>query len=261
MNTHDTDTRDTDSADRPLGYWLKAVDRLMAAEFAAAFENEGVTRRDWRILNVVDGSVPAERRLPEHKLGRLIERGWIVRADEGWALTDEGRAAKERLGTIVDGIRLKVADAVSPEDLATTIAALEQIATAYGWEEGVELPRGRRRGPRHGRGSRHGEPGRGPWAREGHAPEQGSPFWPHDGFRPHDGFWSRDGFRSRGGFPPRDDHGRGGFGPFEGVGPQHDPRHGVGPHGGHGRLRAARAAQHAYERGFDAGFDRGSRVR
>ncbi|GAB3596572.1 MarR family winged helix-turn-helix transcriptional regulator [Microbacterium tumbae] len=245
-------TQNTDSTNRPLGYWLKAADRLMAAEFAAAFQDEGLTRRDWRLLNAVDDGADRERRLPEHKLERLIERDWIARTDGGWALTDEGRAAKERLGAVVDGIRRKVADAVSPEDYATTLAALEQIARAYGWEEGMGLPRGRGHGfgpgrRAFGRGRRHG-------LGHGFAPredaEHGRPFGPRHGFGP------REGHASHGG--------------SQGFGQPCDPRDGFGPHGRHGhpgavRLHAARAAQHAYEhayeRGFDAGFDRGSHVR
>ncbi len=74
---------------------------------------------------------------------------------DGWTLTDEGRAAKDRLGTLVDGIRAKVSSAVSNEEMATTLASLEKIARAFGWDEETPLPRGRRHGfggPRHGRG-------------------------------------------------------------------------------------------------------------
>src|SRR6218665_1110559 len=129
MNSNDTQNT------RPFGFWIKAVDRLMAAEFATAFEAEGASRRDWRLLNIIDGTVTARRPLHGGKLRGLLERGWIEKTADGWTLTDDGRAAKERLGAIVDGIRTKVSDAVSPEDLATTIATLEQIATAFGWDE------------------------------------------------------------------------------------------------------------------------------
>ncbi len=227
MNTSDNSTQDT--TDRPLGYWLKATDRLMAAEFAAAFQHEGITRRDWRLLNLVEGT--ADRRLPAHKLAGLIERGWIAAAADGWTLTDEGRAAKERLGVIVDGIRLKVTDAVPPEAYATTIATLEQIARAYGWEDGIDLPRGARHGRHgfgeHGFGHERGKHGRGFGRARGH------------GFGREHGFGHDHGF-GRGHHP--------GFTPADGP---HHP----------GSIHPARAAQHAYERGFEAGFDRGSHAR
>ncbi|MGW8482803.1 MarR family winged helix-turn-helix transcriptional regulator [Microbacterium sp. NPDC055903] len=262
MNT--STTQNADSPDRPIGYWLKAADRLMAAEFAAAFENEGITRRDWRLLNVVDGTARTERRLPAHKLGRLSERGWVARTDDGWTLTDEGRAAKERLAVIVDGIRIKAADAVSADDYATTIATLQQIAEAYGWEEGIELPRGRRHG---GRGHRHGF-GRG----FGHGHHRGfghggPRFGNHDadGFDPHSAHRDdprHDRFGGEHGHGRRRDFGRSGHGRPEWAGAacgHEGPRHDGALHGA--RHHAAHAAEHAYQRGFDAGFDRGAGIR
>src|SRR5690606_28521470 len=133
QRTFPMNTINTDENSRPFGFWLKAVDRLMANEFATAFESEGITRRDWRLLNVIDDTVSDKRPLRIHKLGLLIELGWVTDAEGTWTLTDDGRAAKERLGGIVDGIRAKVTDAVPADDLATTIATLEQLARAFGW--------------------------------------------------------------------------------------------------------------------------------
>lgn len=211
-----------DETSRPFGFWLKAVDRLMAIEFAAAFESEGITRREWRLLNIVDGTVPGaprknDRPLPEHKLGRLIELGWVTDAEGSWTLTDEGRAAKERLGGIVDGIRAKVTDAVPADDLATTMATLEQLARAFGWNEETPLPRGRS-----GRG--HGARGYGHGRRHGvgHGFDRGRFGYP--------------GHRAR--------HTEGG------------PHAHRGHDDGHPRTGFARFTQDAYERGFDAGIIR-----
>ncbi|MFK3677571.1 MarR family winged helix-turn-helix transcriptional regulator [Microbacterium sp. NPDC090218] len=237
MNT--SESQNPENTSRPFGYWLKAADRLMAAEFATAFDSEHASRRDWRILNIVDGTVASDRPLNGHKLHRLVERGWVTPEGDGWTLTDEGRAAKERLGAIVDEIRAKVADAVPEEDMATTLASLEKIARAFGWDEETPLPRGRRHGfdgPRHGRGFPRGF-GR-PFGRGfGRGPE-------HDA--DHDAHGRDFG------------HGRGrGFGPHADA--EHGCRHGEpgAGHRGHGPHRAERIAQHAFERGFDAGFTRG----
>ena len=145
---------------RPLGFWLRTVDGLITREFAAAFADADIDRRDWMILNVLSGDVdaPGLRRALRPPRGRrlrgLAERGWVEEQGDGtWALTDEGRAARERLGEIVDGIRSRVAGAVSPDDYATTMASLEAIARELGWEEGQRMPRG---GFGRGRGLRPG---------------------------------------------------------------------------------------------------------
>jgi hypothetical protein len=246
---------DTDNnTPRPFGYWLRAVDGLIAREFAAAFEAEGVTRRDWRVLNLLAGDVVAPEltaRLERHggkKLRGMVERGWVAEADGAWTLTDEGRVAQARLGEIVTGIRTKVAGAVSDDDFATTLASLEKIARELGWNPDERMPRGfGRRG--FGRGGRgHGRPAfRRGFGREGFGPRFGG-----EGFGP--GFAGRDAGR---GF------GREAFGP-RGERPEFHGDH--GDHGadcahgrGHGRRHGAHAhAERAYERGFDAGFTRGT---
>ena len=89
---------------RPLGYWLRTVDGLITREFAAAFAGADVDRRDWMLLNALSGDVElpafAERFARKGKrLRDLEERGWVEEQGDGtWALTDEGRAAKEQLG-------------------------------------------------------------------------------------------------------------------------------------------------------------------
>lgn len=153
MNTQDFTSH---SADRPFGFWITAVDRLMAAEFARAFENEGVSRREWRLLNVVDGTVPSDRPLSASKLRRLVELGWVASDGDGWTLTDEGRGAKERLDALVAGIRARIAGAVEPDEFAAMASTLEKIARELGWQEGMRLPRRPGRTHRHGE-HRHGE--------------------------------------------------------------------------------------------------------
>lgn len=259
MNT--SESQNPENTSRPFGYWLKAADRLMAAEFATAFEGEHANRRDWRILNIVDGTAPSTRPLNGHKLHRLVERGWVAPEGDGWALTDDGRAAKDRLGTIVEEIRAKVADVVSPEDMATTLASLEKIARAFGWDEETPLPRGRRHGfggPRHGRGFGHsfGRPfGRGFGRGFDGGPEQGFDHGREHGFDRGHGF-GPDADAEHGCRHGEPGAGHRGHGRGHGHGHGH-PGHGDHGHRGHGPQRAERIAQHSFERGFDAGFARG----
>ncbi len=220
---------------RPFGFWLRATDRLIAREFERAFESEGATRRDWRMLNLLaDDTIAPEvaarlQRRGGGKIRALIERGWVTEVDGAWTLTDEGRAAHARLSEAAGGVRAKVAAAVSPEDFAITVASLEAIARELGWDPAERLPRSGRRGPR-GLGHRHGAA-------------------------------HRHGFGPRHDFSPRHDCGprhREGFGPRvhadECYGRAAD-RH---AHGRGGHSHDHHTAERAFERGFQAGFSRGA---
>lgn len=230
MNYSNSENQNTDP--RPFGWWLRTVDALITRELATAFEAEGVTRRDWMLLSVLSGDIArpglAERIARKGKrLGSLAERGWIAQDAEGtWALTSDGVAAKERLGAVVEGIRSRVAAAVSPEDFATTMASLEAIARELGWDESAPMnERGfGRRGFGRGFGRRGFGPGFGPGHR-GHGRECGDRRpEPVDQYNQHKGFGS-----------------------------EHGPGH--GPHRHHrSHRRGEHRTEQAFERGFTAGF-------
>lgn len=140
---------------KPIGFWLRTVDRLIAAEFAELFAAEGLTRGDWRRLNLIAGTFDdprmAERLAsrPE-KLDRLIERGWVAGDAGSLQLTDAGREAYESLLERVNALRARVAGAVDPEAFATTMASLEAIAREFGYAEDRRTPDGRGFGRRRG---------------------------------------------------------------------------------------------------------------
>lgn len=144
----------------PFGYWITAVDRLMRAEFATVFHDEGITRRDWRMLNRIDGT-HGDR--PHHgrrgfALRRLFDLGWVDRTRDGWTLTETGALAKRRLRTSVDEIRARVAGVLTADEYAAMTASLEKIAREFGWEEGKPLPRRKDRERGRGRGHGHEHP-------------------------------------------------------------------------------------------------------
>ncbi|WP_308492149.1 hypothetical protein [Microbacterium terrisoli] len=243
---------------RPLGAWLRLVDGLITREFAAAFEGEYVSRRDWMILNVISGTVDAP--WVAHKLSRggkhvnrLAEIGWIAQDEDGaWTLTDEGRAAQSRLTEKVDAVRSKVAAAVSPEGYTALTDALEKIAREFGWDESQPMPR---RGPgfgRHGLGRPGFGRGFGPGFGRGFGPGYGPGEFAHGDHRAagagHDGC-HHDHDLEYG-------HDRG-FGPgHRGFGPgHHEYMRAEFEHRHHGRGKGGKhGAERAYERGFAAGF-------
>lgn len=248
QNNADTSAATTETPALPLGAWLRTVDRLLARELRTAFEAEGATRRDWRILSALNGdsAVPGfAQRVPGRKPRALADRGWITQADGAWALTDEGRAARARLRTGVDGVRAKIAAVVTEDEYATTMATLEAIARALGWDEAQPVPRGGRRGRSAGRGFGRGRgAGRGRGFDRDRRYERDEACGQGEGYRAGDAFSRGRGF-GRGdagrGYGRGDGNGRGGRG-FRGA-----PEFGARPGG----------AEQAYARGFDAGFARG----
>ena len=294
-NTDDNDAsgQDTDpggtsvpAGRRPLGYWLRAVDGLLTREFARALDAEGLGRRDWMLLSVLSGDIEApglrERLTRKGKrLRGLEERGWVEQHGDGtWALTDLGRSEKERVGEIVDAIRARVVGALGDDEAyAALTASLEAIAREFGWDENA-AGRGGLGAPEHhghgfGPGFGHGF-GRefGPGFRPGFDPDSGAGFrpWFGPGFRP--GFGpvgrpfpfdpaSHGGNQHRGFRPGRPGRPAERFDePLRGYGD--DGCRGHHPHGSHSHHddetdhgRSDRRTQHAYERGFDAGFARG----
>lgn len=273
---------------RPLGFWLRLVDGLLTREVGIALEGEGVSGRDWMLLNVLAGTVDApgldERLAGKGKrLRRLEELGWAQEQGDGtWALTDAGREAHARLSEAVHGVRSRVAGAVSSEDYATTLESLEAIARELGWDESQPFPRE----PRFGGGRFGGPHPFRPEIRYGWGPNRHHGFEPghpgQRGFDPHHRAWHEDAWSDFGiDDPERPDHdhhpstgqphdAHGGFGhghhgehghhghPHSGHhghphGQSHHGHphgHGHHGHGGHGRRKAERA----YERGFAAGF-------
>jgi hypothetical protein len=215
---------------RPLGAWLRLVDRLIAREFATAFADDEVTRRDWMLLNAVAGTVDAPWMTERagKRIVRLARRGWIARVDGSWSLTDSGREALDRLGAKVDAVRTKVAGALPADEFAQLTASLETIARELGWDESQPMPRrgrapkGRERGAGWGpfdhghgfggHGHEFGERRRG-HGHGGYSPECGDPRRHGRGFAGERGF---DGRRGRG---------------FDSAGREFD-----GPRRGHGRF-------------------------
>jgi DNA-binding MarR family transcriptional regulator len=131
-------------ADRkPIGYWLKELDRLIEDTLDRALADEGVTRRDWQVLNAL-APEPASRETvieqlrpfcgveagdPVTVLDGLIGRGWALRdASDRYALSPEGNAAREALLEKVKSLRAAIADGITPEQYNTTIDTLGRMA-------------------------------------------------------------------------------------------------------------------------------------
>src|SRR4051794_5955774 len=137
-------------AERPIGYWLKLVDRLIDEHFAAIIEEHGVTRRQWQLMGVIAGGGATTEHLDaalapfltaggtetsaDH-LAELVESEWVAVDGERYALTERGNAAYARLSTIIEGLRSTIADGLSDAEYATTVASLEVMARNLGFTD------------------------------------------------------------------------------------------------------------------------------
>lgn len=137
------------AATRPIGYWLKLVDRLIDERFDETLEEHGVTRRQWQLLGALSREdatleqlnaeiapfldADTEESSASH-LAELMESGWVTVAGDTYAISEQGRVAYDRLSAVVQGIRDAVADGFDEDEYATTLNALERMARNLGWE-------------------------------------------------------------------------------------------------------------------------------
>lgn len=70
----------------------------------------------------------------ERILADFTERGWVWFDGDRATLTDEGRAAHDAAFVRIQEVRGALADGISDEDYATTLATLETMARNLGWE-------------------------------------------------------------------------------------------------------------------------------
>ncbi|MEZ3157738.1 hypothetical protein AB1K56_12495 [Microbacterium sp. BWR-S6Y] len=258
---------------RSLAHRLTTVGHALHHRLFAQLRDGDLHPKTVFLLRAIDGRVDAPwvaERLARggKRVSALADRGWITSTDDGWTLTDEGRAVLDR----ADAARAALLADVPTDELERLTAALDAVSAALGHDETDGDPRGAFGPAARGAGGGFGPFGRGlgPGRRgfgprfdaEAHAFGPGERGGEHrHGPGPGHGFGR--GFGHKRGFA-RGEAGRG-------DAPAHDPRdrasRGCAPHqDGAGRERGhhrghrpgdRRAAQRAYERGFDAGFSSG----
>ena len=145
---------------RPIGYWLTVVDRLLEEQFASTLEEHGVTRRQWQLLNVLAqgeatvekldlaiapflaAGTPASGGEPagaaessmDH-LAELIESDWVEASGTSLRLTERGSGAIERLSLVVASQRTAITSGVTEEEYLTTLSVLQRVASNMGYRE------------------------------------------------------------------------------------------------------------------------------
>ncbi|CAN5407952.1 hypothetical protein BH10ACT4_BH10ACT4_10540 [soil metagenome] len=140
---------------RPIGFWLKLVDRLIDERFADTLEEHGVTRRQWQLLNVLSRGPASGAQLDaalapflsategetvaEH-LAELVDSGWVALSPSGYSLADPGRTALAALASTVDKTRALTADGISEQRYAEALETLERMARNLGWTDPAPTP-------------------------------------------------------------------------------------------------------------------------
>src|SRR6476469_4131645 len=104
------------AVERPIGYWVKLVDRLIDEHFEETLEEHGVTRRQWQLLGVLARGDATLEELDEAiapflaaadgessaaNLSELEESAWVTDTDGTYALTERGRTTHSRLAEVV----------------------------------------------------------------------------------------------------------------------------------------------------------------
>jgi DNA-binding MarR family transcriptional regulator len=141
------------TARRPIGFWLKLVDRLIDESFDRLLGEAGLTRRHWQVLNVLLKE-PASVGQIDTRLApflgvdepttrpvvdQLCARGWAAWADRGRAaLTAAGEAAQTELLEKVADNRQRVTAGITAGEYAATADALRRLAVNLGWDGGAE---------------------------------------------------------------------------------------------------------------------------
>ncbi|MBA2390344.1 MAG: winged helix-turn-helix transcriptional regulator [Geodermatophilaceae bacterium] len=138
---------------RPIGFWLKLVDRLIDEGFDALLRDRQLNRRHWQVLNELSKQ-PAtvadlDRRLapflgagePTTRpvLDDLASRSWLAwTVGDRAAVTPQGVDAHAGLHPAAAAHRDRVAAGISGEEYAATLDVLRRMAENLGW---VDHPR------------------------------------------------------------------------------------------------------------------------
>lgn len=142
------------TSQRPIGFWLKLVDRLIDEQFASTLEEHGVTRRQWQLLNVLASGPSTVEQLdvavapflaPEtdeaiaetsaEHLTELIDSAWVAATAIGYELTERGAGALEKLSEVVAQQRTVMTQGITEDEYEAAVAALGTMARNMGWVE------------------------------------------------------------------------------------------------------------------------------
>lgn len=129
---------------RPIGYWLKHLDRLIEETFERTLGSDGLTRRHWQVLNTLEAGrtttaslaaalrpfVGDEATAVNPVVDGLAKRGWLRRFDNGdLELSAEGRSAHATVMTRVTATRQLLRRGITDDEFVGTVTILQRMAS------------------------------------------------------------------------------------------------------------------------------------
>ena len=129
---------------RPIGFWLKLVDRLIDTRLEASLG--GLSRRHWQVLNVARQGRASQSEIDARvrpfigsegttvqEVADLLQRGWLISGTATLELTELGTSELARLLELVSADRTTLMIGIAPEEYASTVSVLERMARNLGW--------------------------------------------------------------------------------------------------------------------------------
>jgi hypothetical protein len=137
---------------RPIGFWLKLVDRLIDTRLEASLG--GLSRRHWQVLNVVRQGRASQAEIDARvrpfigsegttaqEVADLQQRGWLTSGGATLDLTELGAIESARLLELVSADRTTLMIGIAPEEYSSTVSVLERMARNLGWTLLEDRPR------------------------------------------------------------------------------------------------------------------------
>lgn len=127
---------------KPIGYWLKELDRLLDLTFDQLLGARALSRRHWQVLETLSAGPVTRTRLDEAVapfltadaptvapvIDDLVARGWAYTGGAGVALTELGLTAHAEIAAEVKAARRRVTEGITAEEYATTVDVLARMA-------------------------------------------------------------------------------------------------------------------------------------
>ncbi len=133
-------------AAKPIGYWLKLLDRLIEDDLNRTLVPFDLNRRQWQILNVLAGSPGstgavyrelkgffADQAQVDSFLGVLVSEGWIETSPAGNAsLTEEGNRRLSEALNSVRAARQRISSGIAADQYGQTVNTLRSMCENLG---------------------------------------------------------------------------------------------------------------------------------